>query len=112
MERLRDLGRRGWAFARDLQAEWTKDRVSGLADRMMQAVGQSAADGALPTLRAATDPDVIGGDDLGPAGFGELRGPGVRVKARAKALDVHDARALWEASVELTGIDYAALEPS
>lgn len=31
MERLRELGRRGWAFARDLQAEWTKDRLSGLA---------------------------------------------------------------------------------
>ena len=30
--------------------------------------------GALPTLRAATDPGVIGGQYYGPDGFGEQRG--------------------------------------
>ena len=35
---------------------------------------QSAAMGALPTLRAATDPGVIGGQYFGPEGFLEQRG--------------------------------------
>ena len=30
--------------------------------------------GALPTLRAATDPGVLGGQYFGPDGFGEQRG--------------------------------------
>ena len=30
--------------------------------------------GALPALRAATDPGVIGGQYFGPDGFGEQRG--------------------------------------
>ena len=36
---------------------------------------QSAAMGALPTLRAATDPAVVGGEYFGPDGLGEQRGP-------------------------------------
>ena len=35
---------------------------------------QNAAMGALPTLRAATDPDVEGGQYYGPDGLGEQRG--------------------------------------
>jgi NAD(P)-dependent dehydrogenase (short-subunit alcohol dehydrogenase family) len=37
-------------------------------------VSQSAAMGALPTLRAATDPGVEGGQYYGPDGIGEQRG--------------------------------------
>ena len=35
---------------------------------------QSAAQGALPTLFAATSPDAVGGSYYGPAGRGEMRG--------------------------------------
>ena len=38
------------------------------------AVSQSPDMGALPTLRAATDPGVLGGQYYGPDGFGEQRG--------------------------------------
>ena len=66
--------------------------------------------GALPTLRAATDPDAKGGDYFGPHGFMEMRGYPERVGTTRAAKDVGDAARLWDASVELTGVSYEALE--
>jgi hypothetical protein len=80
--------------------------ITGVTKRLEPVFTQTAADGALPTIRAACDPNATGGDYFGPDGFGELRGKAVKVKAKPKAYDVHDARALWERSVELTGVDY------
>ncbi|HSQ36575.1 MAG TPA: short-chain dehydrogenase, partial [Acidimicrobiia bacterium] len=65
---------------------------------------QGAAAGALPNLRAATDPDAVGGTLYGPSGL--LRGPAVPDKVRIRARDLDAARRLWEASVALTGTDY------
>lgn len=81
-------------------------KITGFTKRFETTYTQTAADGALPTVRAACDPKATGGDYFGPDGFGELRGKAVKVKAKPKAYDVHDARALWERSVELTGVDY------
>ncbi len=86
-------------------------RAARFAEQVAPSVGQSSLDGAVPTLRAATDPDAVGGDYFGPAKLGEMRGPAVKVKARPKAYDVHDARGLWEASVELTGVTFDSLIP-
>ena len=70
---------------------------------------QSAAMGALPTLRAAVDPTVVGGDYYGPSGIGEQQGPPVRVSMTNRARSDAAAKRLWEASAELTGATYAAL---
>ena len=70
---------------------------------------QSAAMGALPTLRAATDPGVIGGDYFGPDGLGEQRGHPKRVGTSSRARDMDVARRLWDVSVELTGVPYSEL---
>jgi NAD(P)-dependent dehydrogenase (short-subunit alcohol dehydrogenase family) len=86
-------------------------RAVQLTERFAPNLGQSPLDGSVPTLRAATDPDVAGGDYFGPSSMGEIKGPAVKVKARPKAYDVHDARGLWEASVKLTGVTYDALVP-
>ncbi|HEX7189748.1 MAG TPA: oxidoreductase [Actinomycetes bacterium] len=71
-------------------------------------VGQSAATGALPQLRAATDPDVRSGDYFGPRGPGEQRGLPKRVRMSANARDDTAARLLWDASEDLTGVTYPA----
>ena len=42
---------------------------------MASLVTQPADKGALPTLRAATDPDARGGQYYGPDGIGEINGP-------------------------------------
>jgi NAD(P)-dependent dehydrogenase (short-subunit alcohol dehydrogenase family) len=68
---------------------------------------QSAAMGALPTLRAATDPAVAGGDYYGPAGLGEFAGPPRLVKSSSRSRDETAARQLWAVSEELTGVTFA-----
>ncbi|GAA5157691.1 SDR family NAD(P)-dependent oxidoreductase [Pseudonocardia eucalypti] len=67
---------------------------------------QSAAMGALPSLRAATDPGVRGGEYYGPDGLGETRGYPKLVKSSARSHDVEVARRLWTVSEELTGVSY------
>ena len=42
----------------------------------------------------------------------QTRGSAVKVQAKKAAYDVHDGRALWEQSVELTGIDFSDLNQS
>ena len=69
-------------------------------------LAQSAEAGALPTLRAATDPQLPGGSYVGPNGPGEMRGSPVPVAPVETATDPEVADRLWRVSVELTGIDY------
>ncbi len=66
---------------------------------------QSPERGALPQVRAATDPTARAGDYFGPSGWAQLRGPAVRVQPAIQARDQVAARKLWERSVELTGED-------
>ena len=66
--------------------------------------------GALPTLRAATDPAATGGEYYGPGGFMEERGHPVLVQASAAAHDEADAARLWGMSEELTGVRYEGLQ--
>jgi NAD(P)-dependent dehydrogenase (short-subunit alcohol dehydrogenase family) len=69
-------------------------------------VAQSAAMGALPTLRAATDPDVRGGQYYGPDGFREVRGHPEVVESSRQSHDTATQRQLWTASEDLTGVTY------
>lgn len=66
----------------------------------------SAAAGALPTLYAATVPDVRNNDYFGPDGFGGLRGSPTKARRRKNACDPELARQLWERSTALTGVSY------
>ena len=70
------------------------------------ALQQSAAMGALPTLRAATDPSVLGGQYYGPGGFGEFRGNPKIVSSTGASHDAAAQRRLWTVSEELTGVTY------
>jgi len=67
---------------------------------------QGAEAGARPTLRAATDTDVRGGEYFGPAGMGEVRGRATRVRATAAARNETTAERLWGVSEDLTGVAY------
>jgi NAD(P)-dependent dehydrogenase (short-subunit alcohol dehydrogenase family) len=68
--------------------------------------GQSDAAGALPSLYAATMPDVVPGDYFGPDGFGEQQGLPTRVGMNARARDAAVGQRLWDVSEELTGVTY------
>ena len=65
---------------------------------------QSAAMGALPTLRAATDSQVLGGQYYGPGGFAEQRGYPKLVASSEASHDVQVQQRLWEVSEKLTGV--------
>jgi len=67
---------------------------------------QSAEMGALPTLYAATAPDLPSGTFVGPDGFMEGRGHPQIVGAGGRAYDEDAAARLWEASEQLTGVRF------
>jgi hypothetical protein len=67
---------------------------------------QTAEMGALPTLYAATAPDLPGGSYIGPDGRMEQKGYPKVVTAAGKAYNQEQWRRLWEVSEQLTGVHY------
>ena len=72
-------------------------------------LAQSAAQGALPTLYAATDPKAESGEFIGPVLMGW--GPPARSICSPAARSASTARRLWEVSEELTQVSFDALRP-
>ena len=69
-------------------------------------ISQSAADGALPTLFAATSPEATPGGYYGPSHRFEMKGPPKRARVAQAARDTAAAAKLWEVSEELTGVRF------
>jgi NAD(P)-dependent dehydrogenase (short-subunit alcohol dehydrogenase family) len=69
-------------------------------------ITQDAAGGALPQLRAATDPSVQGGQYYGPSGIAQSQGSPVIVGSSKKSHDPERQRRLWAVSEDLTGVTY------
>jgi NAD(P)-dependent dehydrogenase (short-subunit alcohol dehydrogenase family) len=67
---------------------------------------QKAKMGALPTLRAATDSAVLGGQYYGPGNRGEIRGYPKLVASSAESHDREIQQRLWTVSEELTGVEF------
>jgi len=68
-------------------------------------IAQSAAQGAWPSLYAATAPDVRGGEYFGH-GLLELRGHPTRARRSSAAQDDAVAARLWQVSEQLTGVPF------
>ncbi len=82
-----------------------------LPDRVVMRVtnllfAQSADMGALPTLYAATYPELEGGLYIGPGGLAEQRGYPEVVGSSAAARDEAAAARLWDVSEQLTGVRF------
>jgi len=90
-----DLGR--WRFFRSLKYVFFP---------VINLVTQNPKMGALPSVRAAVDPDVKGGEFFGPGGRKERKGSPVRVSSNGASYNVEDANKLWLVSEELTGTKY------
>lgn len=65
----------------------------------------TAAQGAWPTLYAATGDDICGGEYYGPSKRVETSGPALRVKSTRRSHNQKTAEKLWDLSVTMTGID-------
>lgn len=75
--------------------------------RVANAVlAQSAEQGALPLLYAATAPDVEGGAYYGPGGFMNMRGLPERQESSDASRNQTTAERLWDVSEDLTGVQY------
>ena len=77
-----------------------------IPDFVWKPFTQPADMGALPTLRAATDPGAQGGQYYGPDGLGETRGNPKVVASSAQSHNEDIQRRLWTMSEELTGVTY------
>ena len=84
-------------------------RHSSLPARLFNGMLQDPAMGALPTLRAATDPMAIGGQYYGPRGLFEAYGHPKVVQSSSRSHDRALQRRLWTVSEELTGVTYPPL---
>lgn len=102
---VRSLAAHPGYAATELQShtESVQDQFMAVGNRIM---AQSAADGALPTLYAATMPTVGGGEFYGPTGLAGMRGFPGRSPSSKAGRDQAVAAQLWDLSEKLTGINY------
>jgi NAD(P)-dependent dehydrogenase (short-subunit alcohol dehydrogenase family) len=83
--------------------------VKTVSSLLIPLLAQSVPAGATPVLRAATEPNVSGGEFYGPRGLGELRGSPVIVQPTPRAKDAAMGLRLWQISERLTLPPAAAL---
>jgi len=95
---------------------WTDtdlNRTSGAMAKFFNAlVAMKPHDGALPTLRAATDPTAGGGSYWGPARMFEMNGPPVAASVSKRAKDATAAKRLFDDSEKLTAVTYDLTTPT
>ncbi|MEX0588193.1 MAG: oxidoreductase [Cyanobium sp.] len=76
-------------------------RFEGVVYKLLDPLCQSAAQGALPQLFAATAPEAEPSGHYGPNQFGGMRGWPAAVRPAAAALDPSQGERLWQVSEEL-----------
>lgn len=82
------------------------DRTSGPVKLFFRLFGQDAHMGALPTVRAATDPQLRGGEYLGPGGAMRMKGYPVLETPTQLAQNAELANRLWQLSEARTGLTF------
>ncbi len=81
--------------------------IRNVVGHAISLVLNTDAEGALPTLYAATAHDAESGGYYGPQGFQEMRGAEVEpAKVARQALDTSAAARLWQVCEDLTGIQF------
>ena len=77
-----------------------------LGNVMNIVLAQKVAMGVLPSLKAATDPTLIGGEYIGPMKFANYRGyPGINTLPQA-AQDAQQRQRLWQTTEEILGLSF------
>jgi NAD(P)-dependent dehydrogenase (short-subunit alcohol dehydrogenase family) len=71
-----------------------------------RVISQNPAMGALPVLRAATGPGVLGGQYYGPGGLLGTRGYPELAASSRQSRDTAIQRRLWTVSEQLTGVTF------
>lgn len=92
----------GWT-ATELQRHTDYFGIAGILNSLF---AQDITMGALPTLRAAFDPDAKGGEFYGPGGFMRMWGYPVKEQPSELSQDMTIADRLWEISEKVTGVKF------
>jgi NAD(P)-dependent dehydrogenase (short-subunit alcohol dehydrogenase family) len=83
-----------------------KQEVPGFMKYMMKLFSQPAQMGALPTIYAATETSLNGGEYIGPDGRGNRKGqPAIEIPS-AGVYKEQTMKKLWDVSEDLTGVRY------
>ncbi len=96
----------GWARSRLIATGMGWSPAGTISRAMWPLIAQSTGAGALPTLYAATAPDVAGGGYYGPMRLGETRGPPGPAWIAPQAQDAAAAARLRNDALRLTGADF------
>ncbi|MEM7114560.1 MAG: oxidoreductase [Chloroflexota bacterium] len=99
------------------KSDGAKQGIQSISNRFMRRAVDALTDvlmvssevGAMPIVRAATDPHAKGGDYFVPSGFMGMRGGPVGKEPKLSAEQEALLQGFWEKSAELTGIDYDVL---
>jgi NAD(P)-dependent dehydrogenase (short-subunit alcohol dehydrogenase family) len=94
----------------ELQSKGAEMKGSKLSAKLFRfankLVAQSGEMGALPTLYAATAPDVKQAGYYGPGGILKMKGYPAADQPKQDLMDPEVARKLWELSEEMTGVKF------
>lgn len=94
----------GWAYTNLFKHPVRSHPIAHLSDFVGPKLAQSAAEGALPLLCAATLQGISHTAYLGPDGLFELKGTPKFTHGKALAYDQQLANNLWQVAEELTGV--------
>ncbi|MCD8510054.1 MAG: SDR family oxidoreductase [Bacillus sp. (in: Bacteria)] len=83
-----------------------KDTSPWFVKPFMKLFAQSAEEGALPTIMAATDLSLTGGEYIGPDGKGNRKGRPTIEVPQSNVYNKETMEKLWDVSEQLTGISY------
>ena len=83
--------------------------IETLSGWLPSVLAQTASDGALPSLYAATSPNVVKAGYYGPTGLMEFKSGVGEATVAPRARDQAVAAKLWEVSETLTGVHWAAV---
>jgi NAD(P)-dependent dehydrogenase (short-subunit alcohol dehydrogenase family) len=73
---------------------------------VMKLIAQPAEKGALPTIMAATDKKLTGGEYIGPDGVGNRKGNPTIEIPRKTVYNKETMKKLWDVSEQLTSVTY------
>ncbi len=93
----------------NLQVASVENAGAGFQGRLWRVIarfaGMAPADGVLPALRAATDPQARNGEFYGPRW--NMRGAPVKVRVAGKTVALADTQQMWSISESATGTAFS-----
>jgi NAD(P)-dependent dehydrogenase (short-subunit alcohol dehydrogenase family) len=83
-----------------------KEKTPWYMNPIIKLIAQPAEKGALPTIMAATDPSLVGGEYIGPDGAGNRKGNPAIETPHHKVYNHETMKMLWETSEKLTSVSF------